>query len=207
MIKITKTAQQMLLAQLNQAGPNLVIRMIIQGNVPGAYVPELVVVCDDDISERDIRIRVGNLQIFLRADDLPKAQGLNIDTIQTIYGPRLKFEFPSPVWDDPIANCLQTLIDQRINPGLNSHGGYIALLGVENGTAEIIMGGGCQGCGFSSQTMSDMIAVLIKKEIPEIKEVVDCTDHNRGADPYYRSADHAGLSRNQRRKRARRKKT
>jgi Fe/S biogenesis protein NfuA len=188
MITITRSAQKQLSQYLDQAGSSIGLRLVISGEIPGAYQPELILMQEGDASKDDSLIQYGNLTIYIDSESAPKAQDLKIDTLSTVYGPRLKFEFPCPQWDDPIADRLQKLIDARINPGLISHGGYISLLDVKDGIAEIYMGGGCHGCGLSSQTMAEVIEVLIKQEIPEIHTVLDRTDHATGASPYYQSA-------------------
>jgi Fe/S biogenesis protein NfuA len=188
MITITQNAQKQLCQYLDQAGSSAGLRLVISGDIPGAYQPELILMQEGEASPDDVLIQYGNLRVYIGPETAPKAQNLKIDTLRTVYGPRLKFEFPSPQWNDPIADRLQKLIDGRINPGLISHAGYVSLLGVKDGTAEIWMGGGCQGCGLSSQTLTEVIEVLIKQEIPEIHTVIDRTDHAMGADPYYQSA-------------------
>jgi Fe/S biogenesis protein NfuA len=59
---------------------------------------------------------------------------------------------------------------------------------VEDDTAFLKMGGGCQGCGLAQVTLSQGIEVAIKDAVPEINHVVDVTDHDSGANPYYESA-------------------
>ncbi|MEX1310634.1 MAG: NifU family protein [Candidatus Sulfomarinibacteraceae bacterium] len=46
-------------------------------------------------------------------------------------------------------------------------------------------GGGCQGCGQSQVTLSQGIETAILADVPEIKRVLDGTDHASGANPYY----------------------
>jgi Fe/S biogenesis protein NfuA len=80
---------------------------------------------------------------------------------------------------------VRQLLDGQINPALAMHGGYAALDHVEDDTAYVTMGGGCQGCAVSAMTLREGIARSIKEAIPEITEVVDITDHARGENPYY----------------------
>ena len=49
------------------------------------------------------------------------------------------------------------------------------------------MGGGCQGCGMANATLKRGIETYIKNSFPEIKEVIDVTDHDSGANPYFSS--------------------
>ena len=83
------------------------------------------------------------------------------------------------------ANKVRTLLAERINPALASHGGYAELVGVEDDRAFVTMGGGCQGCALSAATLREGISKAILEAIPEITEVVDTTDHDQGENPYY----------------------
>ena len=83
------------------------------------------------------------------------------------------------------ANKVRTLLAERINPALASHGGYAELVGVEGDRAFVAMGGGCQGCAMSAATLREGISKAILEAIPEITEVVDTTDHDQGENPYY----------------------
>ena len=80
---------------------------------------------------------------------------------------------------------VQDLIDNMINPAVAGHGGYIELVDVKEGTAYVKMLGGCQGCGAADVTLKAGIERLIFEEIPEVTEVLDVTDHESGASPYY----------------------
>ena len=82
---------------------------------------------------------------------------------------------------------IQNFIEEDINPGLASHGGFLDVrdFDAETGTLYVKMGGGCQGCAGASQTMLFAIDQLLKEEFSEIQEVVDVTDHAEGDNPYY----------------------
>ena len=84
-----------------------------------------------------------------------------------------------------LADKVQQLIAEAINPGLASHGGFTALVGVEGTKVFLTMGGGCQGCSLSAATMVQGIQTAIKEAIPEVTEVVDVTDHQAGENPFY----------------------
>ena len=88
-------------------------------------------------------------------------------------------------WDDPLAQRVQKVIDDRIAPSLAGHGGWVELLAVDGDAAVIQFGGGCQGCGMSQVTLKDGIEAAILQEVPEIKRVLDDTDHSSGDNPYY----------------------
>jgi Fe/S biogenesis protein NfuA len=80
------------------------------------------------------------------------------------------------------------VLDQQINPSIAAHGGVAELVAVEGGTAYLRLGGGCQGCGMASVTLSQGIERAIKEAIPEITAVIDVTDHASGQNPYYEAA-------------------
>jgi Fe-S cluster biogenesis protein NfuA len=90
-----------------------------------------------------------------------------------------------PQLDSPTAEAVQKLLDERINPGVAAHGGYIELLDVRADTAYIRMGGGCQGCGAADITLRQGVETEIKSAVPAITRIVDVSDHAAGENPYY----------------------
>ena len=85
-----------------------------------------------------------------------------------------------------IAEQVQQLLDQSVNPSLASHGGFATLVGVdEDNKVYLTMGGGCQGCAMSAMTLRDGIDRAIHEAIPEVTEVVDTTEHSAGENPFY----------------------
>ena len=80
----------------------------------------------------------------------------------------------------------QEVIDNIINPLLALHKGSISVVKYENGVVEIAMSGACQGCARSKSTITQFIDKMMKSNIPEVKSVVDVTDHAKGTDPYYK---------------------
>lgn len=81
---------------------------------------------------------------------------------------------------------MQTVIDNLINPAVSMHGGFVSLVDVRGSTVFVEMGGGCQGCAASQMTLRAGIEAMIREEVPEVSEVRDATDHEAGANPYYR---------------------
>jgi Fe-S cluster biogenesis protein NfuA len=87
--------------------------------------------------------------------------------------------------ETPEAQQIIQLLEHQINPALASHGGYVTLHGVENNQVYLEMGGGCQGCAMSYQTMKEGIETAIKEHVPNITQVVDVTNHAQGENPFY----------------------
>ncbi len=81
---------------------------------------------------------------------------------------------------------VQSVLDQAVNPALASHGGFAALVNIdENNVVEVTMGGGCQGCAASAMTLREGIKKMLMSALPEITDVVDATDHEAGENPFY----------------------
>jgi Fe-S cluster biogenesis protein NfuA len=81
---------------------------------------------------------------------------------------------------------IQYLIDHQINPGVAAHGGFVQLIDVKDETVYVRLGGGCQGCGAADFTLRQGIESVVRREVPEIRQILDITDHTAGLNPYYR---------------------
>ena len=79
-------------------------------------------------------------------------------------------------------------IDQRINPGVATHGGAVRLVDIRDGIVYLQMAGGCQGCGMASVTLTQGIKQILLESVPEVSGVEDVTDHSAGTDPYFTSS-------------------
>ncbi len=87
--------------------------------------------------------------------------------------------------DTPEAQAIQALLDEKINPAIAAHGGYISLINIDDATAFVRLEGGCQGCGLADVTLKQGVESAILSEVPTIGRVVDVTDHAGGDNPYY----------------------
>jgi Fe-S cluster biogenesis protein NfuA len=81
---------------------------------------------------------------------------------------------------------IQYLIDHHVNPGVAAHAGFIELIAVRDGNVYLRLGGGCQGCGAVDFTLRQGIESIIRRGVPEIRQIIDITDHATGTNPYYR---------------------
>lgn len=61
---------------------------------------------------------------------------------------------------------------EKIRPSLMADGGDVELVDVEGGVVKLRLTGACGGCPMSQLTLKMGIERILKKEIPEIKEVV-----------------------------------
>ncbi|MCD4711044.1 MAG: NifU family protein [Bacteroidales bacterium] len=63
---------------------------------------------------------------------------------------------------------------EKIRPYLVADGGDIEMVDItDDMVVRVELKGACSGCPFSMQTLKAGVEIAIKKEVPEIKEVVD----------------------------------
>lgn len=79
---------------------------------------------------------------------------------------------------------IEKLFDDQIRPALAQHGGNVEVVDVDNNTLFVRFFGGCQGCSSSKATLQGGIEQLVKQNFPDIKKVVDVTEHQAGTNPY-----------------------
>jgi Fe-S cluster biogenesis protein NfuA len=59
-----------------------------------------------------------------------------------------------------------------IRPALQADGGDVELMDVKEGVITVKLTGACGGCPMSTMTLRHGIERVIKKQVPEVKEVV-----------------------------------
>jgi Fe-S cluster biogenesis protein NfuA len=90
--------------------------------------------------------------------------------------------------DDQLYDRVNELFEQQVNPMVARHGGRVELIDVQDAVVMLRMGGGCQGCGMASVTLRQGIEGILTQHIPEVKGIVDITDHASGSTPYFAAA-------------------
>ncbi len=147
----------------------------------------MTLVLEGETAADDLVLDQGAFSLYLDPHSAELLEGTTVDFTSDLSGAGFRFDNPQTEvrWDDPIAQRVQQVIDDKITPAVAGHGGWVELLGVEGDAAIIQFGGGCQGCGMSSVTLKQGIESAILGEVPEIKRVLDDTDHAGGTNPYY----------------------
>jgi Fe/S biogenesis protein NfuA len=171
----------------NRKQPDAGVRIAITGRRDGAFTYDLQLIAAGDERDGDIVAEGPEgvaVQVPLAA--APYLDGITLDADPS--SGALTVDNPNPLWLDPVAESVQRLLDDEINPAVASHGGFIDLLDLSDGVAYIHMGGGCQGCGMAEVTLGQGVRTAILDRFPEIREVRDTTDHAQGANPYYQAA-------------------
>jgi Fe/S biogenesis protein NfuA len=150
-----------------------------------------------DRQRTEIAINVEGIRVFLNLDTSNLLSGAVVDWVDEqgsrgfrVQEPRPR---PAPASDQaaelrlsgPIAERVQQVIDEVINPGIAAHGGFVEMVDVSDDTLYLRMGGGCQGCAASQATLRMGIERMVREHVPSIENIVDVTDHTAGVNPYY----------------------
>lgn len=117
--------------------------------------------------------RADGIQDFEENPPLPTA---NADLSST--------ELNEKLAKNPKAVTVQKILDTDINPMVASHGGKITLVDVAEDSVYVRLEGGCQGCSSSQATLKQGVELAIKRALPDVKNVIDVTDHASGHNPF-----------------------
>ena len=190
-ITVTEAAQ----AEINkliqsQETPVTGVRVAAEAVSPLKANYRLAFVAEGQEQPEDTALSYEGFKVYVDKDSVNFVQDITLDFVDGLMGRGFKIDNPRkvpPHLKGTIAEKIQMLIDDKINPGLASHGGHISLIDVKEDTVYLQFGGGCQGCGMADFTLKQGVEVMLKEAVPEIKEVLDITDHAEGNNPYYQS--------------------
>lgn len=182
------------LRESEEDSANLGLRVAVIGMQGTDYQYDLSFEVLDEREPDDVTFTQGDLTVVVPAGSVAALQGATLDLPRTEGQAGLVLRNPNkpnPLGSANIeltgelADKVRQLLDQMINPALAMHGGFAELKGVEDDRVFVTMGGGCQGCAVSAQTLRDGIDRTIREHIPEVSEIVDVTDHEAGENPYF----------------------
>jgi Fe/S biogenesis protein NfuA len=186
MIEITPTAQAQIRGMLeDEQRAGMLLRMQIMGRGPGGFRYSVRFTPPDEIQPEDEVLDFEGFKVLIDPKTQPDISGSTLDFKEDDFQRGFLIENPNPVWRDSTAQAIQDLLDHKINPGVASHGGFVSLVDFKDDVAYIAFGGGCQGCGMIDVTLKQGVEVMIKDAIPQVKEIVDTTDHTRATNPYF----------------------
>lgn len=67
---------------------------------------------------------------------------------------------------------IRAILDEYVRPAVEGDGGAITFHSFEEGTVKVLLQGACSGCPSSTMTLKAGIENLLKRMLPEVKEVV-----------------------------------
>ncbi|MBS1584891.1 MAG: NifU family protein [Bacteroidetes bacterium] len=74
--------------------------------------------------------------------------------------------------DTDVVKRIKELLENYVKPAVEMDGGAISYKGFDNGTVKLMLQGSCSGCPSSMITLKAGIEGMMKRMIPEVKEVV-----------------------------------
>ena len=174
----------------------LALWVTVTGEASGAYTYDMSFRALDDAGEIEVVQHHDDLPVVIDGGSVEALAGATLDFSATGMvmqnpnkpAPRVAAPRPSADLSGAVAQAVLKVLEEQINPAIASHGGRADLVAVEDSIVYLRLGGGCQGCGMASVTLSQGIEVAILDNVPEITEVVDVTDHASGSNPYFESA-------------------
>ncbi len=192
MIQVTEAARKKfteIVAAEQREGHGL--RVIVQGG--GTHHPEFALnfVAPDQATSDDVVQDVGGFLVYMDPTSAKYLEGASVDFVDNLGGSGFKVDAPNagqPRPSGPMAEAVQKALDEKINPAVASHGGFIDLVAIEDDTAYLRFGGGCQGCGMVNVTLKQGVERILFTEVPGLTRVMDVTDHASGTNPYYQPA-------------------
>ncbi|MDX2343792.1 MAG: NifU family protein [Acidimicrobiia bacterium] len=201
-VAVDDKAKAMILEILNQEPDNDELGLVV--NISGldgmSFSYSLAMMRIADTAPNDHIVKHDGLSLIVPDADVANLTGATIKVSVNLLQPGLVIDNPngpSPTilgdqsgvdLSGSVAERATQVVNEMINPAIASHGGRAEIAGVEDGVAYIRFGGGCQGCGMASVTLSQGIESSLVEMVPEITKVIDVTDHAGGDNPYYEAA-------------------
>lgn len=74
--------------------------------------------------------------------------------------------------DNEIVNRIKELLENYVKPAVEMDGGAITFKNYKDGVVSLVMQGSCSGCPSSMVTLKSGIEGMMKRMIPEVKEVI-----------------------------------
>jgi Fe/S biogenesis protein NfuA len=152
---------------------------------------EITLIEHHEKSEEDFVFDDHGFEVVMDPESAKILDGARIDWIETLMESGFKVENPNLVpigskpLEGPLADRVKQAIDLYVNPGVAQHGGHVTLVDVRDDIVYLQMGGGCQGCGMASVTLSQGIERILREQVPEIAGIQDVTNHSAGDSPYF----------------------
>jgi len=201
-VHFTAAAEQQVLALFERTGAPERAALRISAQTPPFGPPSYGMALEEagEPGPDDVLLTQGGIRVLVDAASLAEVDGATVDFVDDLLRPGFSIHPPGragsppppPRSDldlsDPLTAAVQAVIEQHINPGIAGHGGRASLVAVKDAVAYVELGGGCQGCAMAAVTLKQGVEQMIRAAVPQIREVVDVTDHAGGDNPYFTSA-------------------
>jgi Fe/S biogenesis protein NfuA len=190
-VEFTNLAKDKVLRFMQMQGTqSLAVRIQVASPSPLDPRYDITMIEPDEKCAEDVVFDGYGFEVVMEPESAKLLEGARIDWIETLNETGFKVENPnlSPIGskplEGPMADRVRQAIDQFVNPGVAQHGGQVTLVEVRDKIVYLQMGGGCQGCGMASVTLSQGIERILREQVPEIEGIEDVTNHGAGQNPY-----------------------
>ena len=192
-INITKSAEEYLAKLISDKNDtDLSIRIFISD--PGTPKAEtcLAYCKPDEAMPDDMILNLDLVSVNIEKRSVPFLKDCEVNFDNDTFGGQLTIKAPnarlpniSP--DSSVEDRINYVIYNEINPMLESHGGEVSLVEFNtNDEAVLQFGGGCQGCSAVDFTLKEGVEKTLMEKIPEMKGVLDATDHSDNTNAYFK---------------------
>lgn len=165
--------------------PEAVLRVRVLAKDGPRFRYEIALEDPRERADDDLVVSLDGLDVAVDPGSAVDLAGSTIDLDPAVTGGGLRIDNPNEGWQDPVARAVQEVLDRQINPGVGTHGGMVSLVEVKDGKAYMRFGGGCQGCAAVDVTLKQGVERAVLSAVPSVSAIVDVTDHEAGANPYY----------------------
>ena len=193
MIEITESAQAYLRDLLvKQEEADTSIRVFVaQAGTPNAET--CISYCrPNEQEEDDIPVQYDGFTAWFEKRSESYLEDAVVDYQEDKMGGQLTIKAPNArvpnvTSDSALEDRINYILYNEINPALAAHGGMVTLVEViEEDTAVLQFGGGCQGCSAVDITLKQGVEKALLDQIPELSAIKDATDHSDTENAYYR---------------------
>ncbi len=195
MIEFTEAAKRQILDFIEQDGaPDLAVRLRVANPSPVQPQYEMTLIERAERTPDDESFEADGIPVVVDRESGRILEGTRVDWVDTLQESGFKFHNPNiqPLGSEPLtgplAERVQRVLTERINPSVAMHGGAVSLVDIRDNVVYLRMSGGCQGCGMASVTLTQGVKQVLHDMVPEIVDVQDVTDHAAGTDPYFQPA-------------------
>lgn len=191
MVTFTDGAKAHVVAFLAEESEPLAVRIEVLDSSPLAPQYDLALIEDSEKESGDQVYEQGGFEVVVPQSSVDLLQGATVDWVESMQGSGFKVENPNIVpigeglAEGPLADRVKQVIEMQVNPAIASHGGSVTLVEVREDVVYLEMMGGCQGCGMAAVTLAQGIRRIIMENVPDVRDIVDVTNHDAGVSPYY----------------------
>lgn len=191
MLTFTEGARAHVEAFLAEESEPLAVRIEVLDSSPLAPRYDLALIEESEKESGDQVYEQGGFEVVIPKASVGLLDGATVDWVESMQGSGFKIENPNIVpigertAEGPVADRVKRAIELQVNPAIAGHGGSVTLIEVRDDVVYLEMTGGCQGCGMAAVTLAQGIRRIIMEAVPEVRDIVDVTNHEAGVDPYY----------------------